>query len=219
MAIAVVQSAQSAGAANSSTGTLGVTATSGNLLVSCFSQSSTLTPSIAAGGWTISATKAIYNGSADSVWVAYKISAGTEGSVVWTGGSTGHGCCIWEVSGAANPFALDGSPSSTDNLSASTGSITMTTSVAGSIILMGVGGNVSSGAISAWTGTNVATNISAAASRCHGGSFITTTTVSSAFTANWATSRAAGIIGIMFQPPGVTPSIASGSTLMSLGVG
>lgn len=200
MAITVVRSAQSAGGANASS--LSITSpTSGNTLVSFMSQSLATTPT--ATGYTINTTKALHNTSADSTWVGYKIADGTETTVAWTAGAggTAHGVCYWEIAGAASSITLDGSPVHTDNISAATGSLAVTTSVAGSIILIGVGHNASSGTITAWTGTNVATNISTAASRCHGGSFITTSTVSSTFTANWTTSNVASMLAIALQPP------------------
>ncbi len=199
MAITVVQSSQSAGGGNASSTTLSA-ATAGNTIVSCFSQTSTTTPTLT--GYTINATKGVYNSSGDSVWIAYKIAAGGETSVSWTGGSTGHGCCAWEIAGAATSITLDGSVVTTDNLSAATGGRAVTTGTAGSIILIGVGANASTGTISAWTGTNVATNISTSAARCFGGSFITSGTVSSTFTANWATSHVAAMIAIALQPSG-----------------
>jgi hypothetical protein len=202
MAISIVQSGQTAGAANNSAITFGGAATAGNLLATFFSQSLTTTPSCS--GFTVNTTKSVYNASADSCWVAYKIAAGGETTATWTAGAggTGHGVCFWEIAGAANPFALDFTPPvSTDNINSTTAGLTVTTTVPGSIILIGLGGNVSSGVISAWSGTNVATNIGTAAARCFGGSFITTTPVSSTFTANWSTSRVSGMLGIAFQPP------------------
>jgi len=197
MAITVVQSAQSAGGANASSVAISA-ATAGNTIVSCMSQTSTTTPTLS--GYTISSTKGVYNTSADSVWIAYKIAAGGETSVAWTGGGTAHGVCAWEIAGAATSVTLDGSVVTTDNLSAATGGRSVTTSTAGSIILIGVGHNVSSGTITAWTGTNVATNISTSAARCFDGSFITTSTVSSTFTANWTNSHVAGMVAIALQP-------------------
>ncbi len=146
MAITVVQSSQSAGGGNASSTTLSA-ATAGNTIVSCFSQTSTTTPTLT--GYTINATKGVYNSSGDSVWIAYKIAAGGETSVSWTGGSTGHGCCAWEIAGAATSITLDGSVVTTDNLSAATGGRAVTTGTAGSIILIGVGANASTGTISA----------------------------------------------------------------------
>ncbi len=199
-AVTVAQSSQSAGGANASSVSLSA-ATAGNTIVSCFAQTSTTTPTLT--GYTINATKGVYNSSGDSVWVAYKIAAGGETSVSWTGGGTGHGVCAWELAGAAASITLDGSVVTTDNLNAATGGRAVTTTTtAGSIILIGVGHNASSGTISAWTGTNVATNISTAAARCFGGSFITTTTVSSTFTANWTNSHVAGMVAVALQPAG-----------------
>lgn len=206
MTIAVVQSGQTAGGTNNSAITFGATATAGNILATFFSQSLTTTPSCATG-FTVNTTKAVYNASADSCWVSYKISDGTETTATWTAGAggTGHGVCYWELSGAANPVALDFTPPvSTDNINGTTAGLSITTTVAGSIVLIGLGGNQSSGTINAWTGTNVATNIGTAAARCFGGSFITTTPVSSTFTANWSTSQVRGMLGIALQPPTVS---------------
>lgn len=216
MAAAVVNSAQSAGAANANTIAL-PSATAGNTLVSFYSESGSITQPTCSG-FVVNATDSGYN-TTDSVWVATKIAAGGETGPTWTPGlgGTGRGVCAWEVSGIASTVTLDGSPATTPNLSATTGSITVTTSVAGSIILIGVGGNASTGTISAWTGTNVATNIGTATARCMGGSFITTATVSSSFTANWSTSRVCAMLAIALQPPTVAAT-ASGSTLMMMGV-
>jgi hypothetical protein len=214
MAIVQVQAAQSAGSSNASTIALSA-CTAGNLIVSFFSQSNTNTPSAAAGGTalTVHTTKAIFNASAASVWVAYGIAAGGETAVTWTPGTsaTGHGVAAWEFSGAANPVALDFATAvHTDNISAATGTTpTVTTTTAGSVVCIGVGGSTSSGTISAWTGTNVATNIGTVAARCFGGRFITTSTISSTFTATWATSGVKGMLAIAFKP-------ASGAVANSL---
>lgn len=200
MAITVVQSGQTAGGGNNSSATI-TAAGAGNTLVSFFSQTGLNAPTCS--GFTVNGTSAVYNGSGDSCWVAYAIAAGGETSIAWTAGSggTGHGVAYWELAGAASSVTLDGSPVHTDNVSAATMGLSVTTSVAGSIVLLGCGGNSSSGVISAWTGTNVATNIGTAAARCFGGSFITTITVSSTFTANWTISRVTGMLGIALQPP------------------
>lgn len=218
MAITVVRSAQSAGAANANS--LSITSpTAGNTLVTFMSQSAATTPTCS--GMTVNTSKAVHNASADSTWVAYKIADGSETNVAWTAGSggTAHGVCYWEVAGAAATVTLDGSPANTDNLNAATGGVAYTTSVAGSIILIGVGHNASSGTISAWTGTNVATNIGTAAARCFGGSFITTVTVSSTFTANWATSHVASMLAIALQPPAAAGGETQAGFLGLLGVG
>lgn len=201
MAITVVQSGQTAGAANANSATIAA-ATAGNTLVSFLSQTGLNAPTCS--GFTVNGTSAVYNGSLSSVWVAYKIAAGGETSIAWTAGSggTAHGLPWWELAGCAAAVTLDGSPVHTDNIaSGTTGGLAVTTTVPGSIILIGEGADTSSGTISAWTGTNVATNISTAAARCFGGSFITTTTVSSTFTANWTTAHVSGMLAIALQPP------------------
>ncbi len=206
MAITVVQSGQSAGGANSNSSTISG-ATAGNTVVAFCSQSgSTSAPTVTLGGvaMTVNGTSGVYNSSADSMWVAYKIATGGETSIAWTPGSGGtvRGNNYYELAGAASSVTLDGTAQHTDNLNAATGGVAVTTATAGSIVLIGVGQNASSGTISAWTGTNVATNISTSASRCFGGSFITTSTVSSTFTANWATSHVAAMLAIALKPPG-----------------
>lgn len=216
MAITVVRSAQTAGGANATSQAI-TSPAAGNTLVSFFSQSAATTPTCT--GFTVNTTKAVYNASADSCWGAYKIADGTETSVAWTigTGGTAHGVCYWEIAGAAAAITLDGSPAHTDNISANTGGLAVTTTVAGSVILIGVGGNAATGTIGNWTGTNVATNISTVSSRCFGGSFITTSTVSSTFTANWNTSQVRGMLAIALQPPAAASSEQPG--LMLLGVG
>lgn len=207
MAITVVQSGQTAGAANNTSLTI-TAASAGDTLASFFSQTGLNAPTCS--GFLVNATSAVYNGSLSSLWVATKIAAGGETSIAWTAGSggTGHGVAGWELAGAASAVTLDGSPVHTDNIGpAITGGLAVTTTVNGSIILLGVGGDTSSGAITAWTGTNVATNINTAAARCFGGSFITTTTVSSTFTANWTTSHAVGMLAITLQPPSAATPI------------
>lgn len=219
MAFTVVRSAQSSGA--SANATLAITSpTAGNILVTFFSQTNTTAPT--AAGYTVNTTKGVYNASAAGLYVGYKIATGSETAVTWTpgAGATGEGVCYWEIAGGPASITLDGSPVHTDNTIAATISLSVTTAVAGSIILFGVGASSSSGTISAWTGTNVATNISTAAARCFGGSFITGGTVSSAFTANWATSRTTAMLAIAIQPSGgsnkaVTPTTITGVSTMS----
>lgn len=204
MTIAIANSGQTGPAAAA---TLSITTpTAGNILV-CFidqvgggpSNTPTLT------GWTINATPALYASSADTVWAAYKIASGSETSIAPTAGSSGtiDGICYWEISGAKNPIALDGSPVANSNLGAfTTGAINYTTSVAGSIVLMGVGSAASSGGQNAWLSSTstIATNIGTAASRCFGGSYITTTTITTAqFEASWLNSHNFGMLGIALE--------------------
>jgi hypothetical protein len=204
MAIAVVQSAWTTGGGNNAVGTLGLGATAGNLLVAFAAQSASVSAPTCATGFTVNATSALFNASAASVWVAYTIAAGGETTATWTpaAGGTINGVTIWELSGAANPIALDFTPPvHTDNITAAvSGNLAVTTTVPGSIVLIGLGRNSSFGTVGSWTGTNVATNAGSGTARCFGGSFITTVTVSSTFTANWATSGIAGMLGIALQP-------------------
>lgn len=209
-AVAIVQSAQTAGGANSAVGMLGVGATAGNTIVSFFSQSLATTPTCASG-FTVNATKGIYNASADSIWVAYKIATGGETTATWSpgAGGTAHGVCIWELSGLASSNTLDGSPAHTDNLGiVATGTLTTTTTVPGSIVLIGVGANAGSGTISNWSSPiagTIATNIGTTTARCFGGSYISSTPITGAdFQANWATSHVCAMLGIAFQPPAAT---------------
>lgn len=204
MTIAIANSGQTGTAASA---TLSITTpTAGNILV-CFIDQLNGGPSNtpALTGWTVNATPALYASSADTVWAAYKIASGSETSIAPTAGSGGSitGICYWEISGAKNPIALDGSPVANSNLGAfPDGAINYTTSVAGSIVLLGVGSAASTGGQTAWTSTGgtVATNISTAASRCFGGSYITTTTVtSSQFQANWTNSHNFGLLGIALE--------------------
>ena len=185
-------------------GTLGLGATAGNLLVAFAAQSASVATPTCATGFTVNTTKALFNASAASVWVAYKIATGGETTATFTPGAGGtiNGVTIWELSGAANPIALDFTPPvHTDNITAAvSGNLAVTTTVPGSIVLIGVGRNSSFGTVGAWTGTNVATNAASGTARCFGGSFLTTSTISSTFTANWATSGIAGMLGIAFQP-------------------
>lgn len=213
MAFSVLQAVQSAGSANNASSPVITAATAGNILVSMMSQSVTAAPTVS--GYTVNATQAVFNTSAASVNVGYKIAAGGETGITWTPGTSGtvHGVTLWEIAGAPASIILDATPVHTDNLSAATGGLAVTTSTANSIILLGVGGSTSSGTISPWTGTNVATNISTAAARCFGGSFITTTTVSSTFTANWATSGVKGMLAIIIRPAAAATT-ATGYPLM-----
>lgn len=217
MAYTVVQKAQTPGSANNTALTI-TAATAGNILVSFFSQTGLNTPSCS--GFTVDATKSTYLTNLSTLWVAYKIAAGGETSISWTAGSggTGHGVVGFELAGGPASVTLDGSPVHTDNVAATTTTgIAVATSTPGSIILIGVGGDASSGVIGSWTGTNVATNVGTAAARPFGGSFITTSTVSSIFTANWATARATGMLALAFAPPAAGGSTQQ--TLMLLGMG
>lgn len=218
MAWAKVQGAQSAGSSNNTSVAISAV-TAGNTLVSFFSQTGLNTPTCS--GFTVETTNAVYNGSLSSVWVATKIAAGGETSVSWTAGSggTGHGVAAFELSGGPATVTKDGSVVKVDNIAAATtSSITVTTSVANSIILIASGHDASSGVISAWTGTNVATNIGTAAARCFAGHFVTTSTVSSAFTANWATSNVSGMLAIALQIS-AGGGAATQQQLMMLGMG
>lgn len=201
-AMTVVRSAQSAGGSANATVAMPASPAAGNLLVTGFSQNLSLTQPTAAG-YTVNPTSGLYTAGTSSVWVAYKIATGAETAATWVaGGGTGEGVCYWEIAGAAASIILDGSPVHTDNTTAATiTSPTVTTLVAGSIVFLIVGASSTSGVISAWTGTNVATNISTAVARCFGGSFITTVPISSAFTANYATSRSTALLAIAIQPP------------------
>lgn len=220
MPFTVVHAAQSAGSSANSSVAVVATPTAGNILVTMFSQVGVNTPT--ASGYTVNATKAVYNTSAASVWVGYKIATGSETTAAWTVGSggTAEGVCYWEIAGGPATITLDGVAVHTDNIASSgTGSLSVTTTVAGSIVLIGEGASVSSGTISAWTGTNVATNIGTIAARCFGGSFITTSTISTSFTANWSTSRVSGMIAISIQPAGgsnkaVAPATITGTSTL-----
>ncbi len=208
MAVAFVQGAQSAGASNNSTVTISA-ATAGHGIVSFFTQSNGNTPTAKVGttALTVSATSATYN-SGETEWVAYGNAAGGETAVTWTPGTsaTGHGVTAMELSGVGNPVVLDfATPVHTDNQSsATTATPTVTTGTAGSVVCIGLGASASSGTISAWSGTNVAVNIGTVAARVFGGYFITTTTIATAFTANWTNSHVNSILAIAVKPTGGT---------------
>lgn len=203
--ITVAQAAQSIGAANNSTVALPA-AVAGNTLASFMSQTGLNTPTCA--GYAVHATHAVYNGSLSSVWLATKVAVGGETGPVWTAGAggTAHGVAAWELAGASTSF--DGVPVNTDNIASGTqATVTVQTLTPGSIILLGVGADTSSGAILAWTGANVATNIGAAAARCFGGSFITVGTVNSLFAGNWTTAHVTGMLAFALKPPGSVSSV------------
>ena len=131
MAIAVVNSAQTGTGATSSLSLSGITPTAGNVLCCMFSQAGTTTPTLT--GWTVSSTNGLFAASADSAWVAYKIASGSETSIAPTGGTI-EGICYWELSGATT--TLDGSVSVSNNISGATGSISISTSTPGSMVLI-----------------------------------------------------------------------------------
>jgi hypothetical protein len=211
MALSVANSQQSS---SSSTASLTITsATANNALVAFINQSaSTSTPTLT--GYTVNATDALYNASANTIWVATKVAAGGETSIAPTAGSGGTiiGLCYWEVTAPGSAWsgqslALDGSVQALANQTSTSSSLSFTTSVSGDIVLMGVAVPTSNTGSTAWTGSDVATGISTAATRCQGGSYVTTGTLSAqTFTANWSVSKANGMLGIALEPPSAAAS-------------
>lgn len=208
MAITVINPALTGG---SGTATLTITSATALNGMACFiNQSGSLTaPTIT--GWTVYPTvHAQFNTSGSSIWYAYKIAAGGETSIAPTAGSGGTivGICYWEINGMDASLTLDGTPVHVDNTaSAATNSVAVSTSTAGSIVLIGVGVTANNTSCNTWTGSDVATNVSSGATRMQGGSYVTTGTLSSqTFTANWGTARVSGVLAVAIQPPsaGVT---------------
>ena len=209
MAISIVHSAQTSSTAAT---TLTITSATANNLLVCFigqsaatsSQPPTLT------GWTVNSTGAAGgNPSNNSVFMAYKVATGGETSIAPTAGGTGavNGICYWELNGATSTFDTGLSTPSVVNTPASVATLAsnaISTNQAGSIILFGLGGILNAnGGQKAWTGTNVANYISTGSTFCFGGSFITTTTLSSqTFTANWTSNGREGMLAVAFQAAG-----------------
>ena len=202
----VVNSAQTA---SSSTATLTLPSTPSSGLgryLACFIDQTGSTTAPTLTGWTVVNTPALYaGGGTDSVWFAYKLTAGTETSIAPTAASGGtiNGICYWELSNVGAPLTFDGAFIVNSLGNSNVGILTVTASNPGSgeILLMGVGQAASNGASTAWTGAGgTAVGISNVATRMQGGSFATTGSMSAAvFQANWTTSHAFGMLGVIIE--------------------
>src|ERR1022692_4246046 len=154
MALSLRTGLQATGTGNASI-TFSLTANSGNLLVVFINQlTSLLAPTLS--GYTVNATDAGFGASlVDSLYVAYKISNGTETSATPTAGSGG-------TINAVSYAEITGGPSTTvDTIVASaiTGTQTSitspayTTTNAGSIVVAGFGTQAATSTVNAWSGT------------------------------------------------------------------
>jgi hypothetical protein len=213
VAVAIVNKKQTGSAAAAS---LAITkAASGNVLVAFISQSaSTAEPTLA--GWTFNATKAIFNTSASSLWLATKMANGTETEIAVTpaAGGTIQGITYWELSGCSETVDVIAHADNTANGKAST-SPGVTTTDAGDVVLAAVGTTAGIGTISAWTGTGPMTNVETVSTRCMGGSYLPGSTLAAVtFTANWEISKVSGMLVVAFKPAsaGVTVPLSAASS-------
>lgn len=213
MAIAIVHKKQTGSAAATF---LTITAAAkGNLLVvfgvqlgtTAISPSDNISLTV---GWTVHATHAVDGGSANSVYVAYKVAVGGETEIQMGSAGTAEGLSYFELSGASTTVDTI---VHTDNQAAGllVTSPAVTTTNAGSIVLGCVGdGAAAFGIPEAWTGTGPMTNVETINTRSLAGSYLPGTTLSGAtFTAHWPTSRVSGILVVAFAPGSVTQTLAA----------
>jgi hypothetical protein len=206
MAITIVNSKQGAGTSLTIT-----SATAGNILVAFISQTvSVVAPTIT--GWTVNGTSCTFGtANVDAGFLATKTAAGGETSIAPTAGTGGtlQGIAYYELAGASLTFDGGSSFPVATSQTASVNSLASTpfsTTNPGSVILCAVCVSNGSGVVSAWTST-VLTNITTTGTGVIGGSLIPGTTETSITpTANWTTSRFAGMLAIALTPP------ASGNT-------
>jgi hypothetical protein len=208
MALSVKNSALSTTASTSLTIT---NATAGNVLV-CYAIQSASLLSIGfsdnvsgSTGWVTQSTHATNNSNNSSVYVATKSAVGGETTISTTAGSGGTvgSLCYFEIQGGASTRVETITAGSGGAATTSETSAAITTTNPGDIILAAAGFGNPTGAVFAWTGTHVMTNVSTSSSSLFiGGSYVPNAKLTSQnFTANWTTSRSpAGILTLALTP-------------------
>lgn len=163
--------------------------------------SPTITDS-ASGSYTLNGTSAVFSASAHSLYVGYKLAAGTETSVSFTAasGGTAFGICCFELSGAANPVLIETIKNTNNSAFLTSISTAAITTNYNNAVLAAVALTASQ-TPSAWTGTKVMTAVGASSTPMIGGSYVATGPLTSqTFTANWSGSKNSGNLVVAFEP-------------------
>lgn len=195
----------------------GQNAVAGNLLVAFYTQASTTPPSVITdnlgGSWTISPTKAEYQGGVEGLFIAWKRAVGGEKEVKATPpeGVLAGGWAYFEVhrlSETIDTIAVVNQQKSTGSTFSGFG-----TTNALDMILAAWGVNPVSGAVAPWTGTGPLSLVSSATTRVVAGSLVPEAVVSSGtFAAHWTSTTNNGGIIVAFLAAGVVKVPGGGKT-------
>lgn len=202
---AVVNSKQT----NAATQTI-TTPTAGNVLVVFASQGSSIAAptftDTAGGSYTVGGTSAIFSSSASSIFMAYKVAAGTETGVSYTSAGTGQGICYFELSGVNNPVLIETSKAA-NNGGFTSNAVTTAINTNYNNVVLAVVALTASQVPSAWTGSKVMTNVNTATTFIIGGSYVASAPLTAqTFQANWTGSRNNGSLVYAFEPTYTPPT-------------